>query len=216
MAANRTRHSGGTALLGGLVSCGLCGRHMLTTYTENGREARYVCHQLAIAFGGPRCQSISAHCVDAAVAVAMLEALSPSAIAIALQLAEDHDLERQQLRRHCTQRLERADYAPALPRRRYESVDRDNRLVARTLERDWDAALATEQKSRDDHHRALQRQPEQLSDADKTVVRQLAADVPALWCAFSTTATDRQVRRPTPSPELPCRLSEPAPMPSVC
>ncbi|MET0194017.1 MAG: zinc ribbon domain-containing protein, partial [Hyphomicrobiaceae bacterium] len=44
MAANRTRYSGtprgGTALLGGLVSCGVCGRRMFTTYTENGREAR--------------------------------------------------------------------------------------------------------------------------------------------------------------------------------
>ena len=51
MAANRTRYSGtprgGTALLGGLVSCGVCGRRMFTTYTENGREARYVCHQMA-------------------------------------------------------------------------------------------------------------------------------------------------------------------------
>src|SRR4051812_25671491 len=83
MAANRTRYRGtprgGTALLGGLVSCGVCGRRMFTTYTENGREARYVCHQMALTFGAPRCQSISAQCVDALISAAMLEALSPSA-----------------------------------------------------------------------------------------------------------------------------------------
>src|SRR5215207_2020447 len=54
MAANRTRYSGtprgGAALLGGLVACGVCGWRMFTTYTENGREARYVCHQMAITF----------------------------------------------------------------------------------------------------------------------------------------------------------------------
>src|SRR4051794_5594377 len=98
MAANRTRYSGtprgGTALLGGLVSCGVCGRRMFTTYTENGREARYVCHQMAVTFGAPRCQSISAQCVDALISAAMLEALSPSAIEVSLQVAEDLELER--------------------------------------------------------------------------------------------------------------------------
>jgi DNA invertase Pin-like site-specific DNA recombinase len=196
MATNRTRYSGtprgGAALLGGLVSCGLCGRRMFTTYNENGREARYVCHQMATTFGAPRCQSISAHCVDAAVSAAMLEALSPSAIEVSLQVAEDLELERRQLHGQWKQRLERAAYETALARRRYESVDPDNRLVARTLERDWDAALVAEQKLSDDHHRALQREPEQLSEADKTAVRHLAENIPALWSAPSTTATDRQ------------------------
>src|SRR4051812_31380978 len=150
MAANRTRYSGtprgGSALLGGLVSCGVCGRRMFTTYNENGREARYVCHQMAVTFGAPRCQSISAQCVDALISAAMLEALSPSAIEVSLRVAEDLELERQQLRGQWKQRLERASYETALARRRYESVDPTNRLVARTLERDWDVALAAEQK----------------------------------------------------------------------
>jgi excisionase family DNA binding protein len=196
MAANRTRYSGtprgGTALLGGLVSCGVCGRRMFTTYTENGREARYVCHQMAITFGAPRCQSISAHCVDALISAAMLEALSPSAIEVSLQVAEDLELERQQLRGQWKQRLERASYETALARRRYESVDPTNRLVARTLERDWDVALAAEQKLGADYHRAVSREPEQLSDEEKRAVRRLADDVPTLWRATSTTASDRQ------------------------
>jgi len=196
MAANRTRYSGtprgGTALLGGLVSCGVCGRRMFTTYTENGREARYVCHQMAITFGAPRCQSISAQCVDALISAAMLEALSPSAIEVSLQVAEDLELERQQLRGQWKQRLERASYETALARRRYESVDPTNRLVARTLERDWDVALAAEQKLGDDYNRAVSREPEQLSDEEKRAVRRLADDVPTLWRATSTTASDRQ------------------------
>lgn len=68
MAMNRSRHTdvprGGAALLGGLISCGRCGRRMLTTYTDDGREVRYVCHQLATIYGEPRCQSISAWPVD--------------------------------------------------------------------------------------------------------------------------------------------------------
>ncbi|RWD62209.1 MAG: recombinase family protein, partial [Mesorhizobium sp.] len=122
----------------------------------------------------------------------MLEALSPSAIDVSLQVAEDIELERQQLHEGWKQRLERADYETALARRRYEAVDPDNRLVARTLERDWKAALATKQALADDHQRALARQPERLTAQEKDAVRQLAEDVPSLWKAQSTTSRDRQ------------------------
>ena len=196
MAANRTRYSGtprgGAALLGGLVSCGVCGRRMFTTYTENGREARYVCHQMATTFGAPRCQSISAHCVDELVGAAMLNALTPSAIAVSLQVAEDIELERRRLHGQWKQRLERAAYETALARRRYESVDPTNRLVARTLERDWEAALAGEQTLGEEYQRAVAREPERLSEAEQRAVQRLADDIPALWHASSTTAQDRQ------------------------
>ena len=196
MAANRTRYSGvprgGAALLGGLVACGVCGRRMLTTYNDEGHEARYVCAQMATTFGAPRCQSISARPVDACLSALMLGALAPSAIEVSLQVAEDLELERQQLHRQWRQRLERAEYETALARRRYEAVDPQNRLVARTLERDWEAALAAEQALRSDHERALSREPERLSEEDRAAVRRLAEDIPALWHAPSTTAHDRQ------------------------
>ncbi|SFM88046.1 DNA-binding protein [Methylobacterium pseudosasicola] len=92
----------------------------------------------------------------------------------------------------CRQRLERAAYETALAPRRYESVDPDNRLVARTLEHDWEAALATEQKHAEAHCEAVSREPERLSEVEKATVQRLAEDVPALWHAPSTTARDRQ------------------------
>src|SRR4051794_38225913 len=117
---------------------------MFTTYTENGREARYVCHQMAVTFGAPRCQWISAPRVDALISAAMLEALTPSAIEVSLQVAEDLELERQQVRGQWKHRLERGSYGSAVARRRDESGDPSKRLVARTLEREWDVALAAE------------------------------------------------------------------------
>jgi DNA invertase Pin-like site-specific DNA recombinase len=196
MAANRARHSGiprgGAALLGGLVSCGLCGRRMFTGYNDDGREARYACNQMATTFGAPRCQSISARPVDTCVSALMLEALSPSAIDVSLQVAEDIEIQRQQMHERWKQRLERADYETILTRRRYEAVDPDNRLVARTLERDWEAALAARQVLDDEHQRALSRQPERLTETEKDAVRRLAEDIPSIWMAASTTARDRQ------------------------
>ena len=196
MAANRNRYPGiprgGGALLGGLVACGMCGRRMFTGYNDDGHEARYVCNQMAATFGAPRCQSISACPVDEHVSALMLSALAPSAIEVSLQVAEDLELERQQLHEQWKQRLERAGYETALARRRYEAVDPQNRLVARTLERDWEAALTAEQALRAEHERALARAPERLTEEEKATVRRLASDIPALWRAPTTTARDRQ------------------------
>jgi excisionase family DNA binding protein len=196
MAANRARHDGvprgGPALLGGLVRCGRCGRRMSVAYHDNGREARYQCCHLAVTFGGPRCQSVSAQPVDALVTELILAALAPSAIEVSLQLAEDIELERAERHRRWAQRLERARYETALARRRYEAVDPENRLVARTLERDWEAALAAEQALEAEHARELARQPSRLQAAEMEAIRSLAEDVPALWRAPTTTQKDRQ------------------------
>ncbi|MEW9613002.1 hypothetical protein AB3G45_03995 [Shinella sp. S4-D37] len=122
----------------------------------------------------------------------ILEALSPAAIDVSIQVAEDIELDRQQLHDGWKQRLERADHETALARRRYEAVDPDNRLVARTLERDWEAAIATKQALAEHRQRAIARQPARLTAQEKDTVRRLAEDVPALWRAQSTTSRDRQ------------------------
>ena len=196
MAANRSKHDGvprgGTALLGGLIRCGQCGRRMTIAYHNNGHEARYVCSQLATTFGGPRCQSISAQPVDGLIGELILAALAPSAIEVSLQLAEDLDLERAERARQWVQRLERTRYETALARRRYEAVDPQNRLVARTLERDWEAALAAEHTAQAEHERELARQPARLQAAEQESIRHLAEDVPSLWHAPTTKAADRQ------------------------
>lgn len=197
MAANRTTHNGvpqgGPALLSGLIRCGQCGRRMSVGYHNNGREAHYQCWQLATTFGGPRCQSVSAQPVDKFVADLILAAFVPSAIEVSLQLAEDIELEHAARQRHWVQRLERARYETTLARRRYEAVDPENQLVARTLEREWETALAAEQALQRAHERELARQPARLQAGEMAAVRRLAEDVPALWQAPTATPADRQM-----------------------
>ena len=68
-----------------------------------------------------------------------------------------------------------------------------NRLVARTLERDREAALGPEQTLDAARARGMARQPARLQAAELDATRGLAEDVPALWHAPTTTATDRQM-----------------------
>jgi DNA invertase Pin-like site-specific DNA recombinase len=196
VAANRSQHKGiargGPALLAGLLVCGRCGQRMVTQYPNGGRFLRYSCSRAAVNYGAAACQSLSGRALDALVANLMLEALRPAALEVNLQLIEDLELERTALQRQWQQRLERARYEAERARRQYDAVEPENRLVARTLEQRWEAALAGELHLKADHDRFLAGQPLPLSPAEQAAIRRLAEDIPALWTAPSTTAADRQ------------------------
>jgi hypothetical protein len=64
--------------------------------------------------------------------------------------------------------------------------------VARTLERAWEEKLAVQQQLDEEYHRVVSRQPRTLTDEERAAIRQLAADIPALWDAPTTTLPDRK------------------------
>ena len=74
----------------------------------------------------------------------------------------------------------------------YDSVEPENRLVARTLERAWEEKLLAQQQLEEEYHRVERQQARVLSAAERAAIRHLAADIPALWAAPTTTAVDRK------------------------
>lgn len=182
----------GPSLLSGLVRCGHCGRRMVARYHNNGHRLRYECNQQALNYGEPRCQSLVGEVLDDFVGQQVLSALEPAALEISLKVAEDVEAERAQLHRHWQQRLERARYQVERAARQYQAVEPEHRLVARTLERQWEEALAAEADLKADYDRFLTEQPAVLSGEERAAIRRLASDIPALWRAATTTAADRQ------------------------
>jgi hypothetical protein len=71
-------------------------------------------------------------------------------------------------------------------------VEPENRLVARTLERQWEETLAAEEELRREYERFMSQQPPCLSVEERNAIRKLASDIPAIWHASSTTPTERQ------------------------
>jgi excisionase family DNA binding protein len=194
--ANRSKHKGvprgGPSLLTGVLFCGRCGHRMVTCYRNNGRDLSYGCTWDHINYGTARCQSLSGRALDELIAGLVLEVLRPSAIEVSLQMAEDVELERTQRHRHWALRLEQAHYEVERAERQYNAVEPENRLVVRTLEQRWEAALATEARLREEHARFLVREPARLTAADCEMIRHLAEDVPALWRAETTTPAERK------------------------
>ena len=144
------------------------------------------------AYGEPFCQSLKAAPVDAQVTRLVLQALEPAALEISLAVANDLEAERAALERQWRQRLERAQYEVDRARRRYASVEPENRLVARTLEKDWETAMAAQARLMADHDRFQRERPRTPSPAEFAAIRNLADDLPALWQAATTTQAERQ------------------------
>jgi DNA invertase Pin-like site-specific DNA recombinase len=134
----------GPALLQGLVVCGRCGRRMTVRYHHRrGVEVPdYHCSGEAIQGGGPRCLVVPGQGVDAAIAQLLLDTVTPLALEVALTVQAELEARADEADRLRRQQVERAHQRAELARRRYLAVDPDNRLVADTLEADWNDASA--------------------------------------------------------------------------
>jgi hypothetical protein len=182
----------GPSLLSGLLLCGRCGLRMATQYTNNGTGLRYVCSRMLTDYGEPLCQSLSGAPLDAHIRQLLFAALEPAALQISLQVAEDLEAQRAQRHKQWSQRLERAAFEAERAERQYQAVEPENRLVARTLEQRWEAALAARAALNADYERFVATEPKALSETERECIRRLATDIPALWQAPSTSDAERQ------------------------
>jgi hypothetical protein len=184
----------GTALLQGLAICGRCGRRMTVRYhTRGGAQVPdYQCQNRCIQDGTARCQAIPGAVVDHAVGALLLDTLTPHALEVALTVQAELDTraaEADALRR---QAVERARHRSDLARRRYLAVDPDNRLVADSLEADWNDALRALQTAHEDYERASAAARIALTDEVKQQISSLATDFPGLWSNPNTPQRDRK------------------------
>jgi hypothetical protein len=85
------------------------------------------------------------------------------------------EAERADVDRHWRQRIERAAYEAGLTRRQYAAVDPDNRLVARTLERQWEEALTEQARLEAEYQRHQREQPKALSRDEISRIRDQAS-----------------------------------------
>ena len=182
----------GAALLSGLLLCGKCNRRMSVHYHAASGRHRYACMAMRCDYGEDSCQGLAGPPLDAFVTERVLEALQPAALALSLEAAQHVEGEREQLDALWQKRLERADYQAQRAARQYRLVEPENRLVARQLEREWEAQLAEQKQLAVEYDRHQQQQPRLLSETERQAIQHLAEDIPALWHAPQTTAAERK------------------------
>ncbi|HET6951421.1 MAG TPA: recombinase family protein, partial [Acidimicrobiales bacterium] len=193
LAANRTNTGArppreGNALCQGIIHCGGCGKPMRTNYHSDQRPS-YECSSRADRATTPTCRSVVAATVDTAVAAALLQALTPEQVALALCAADEVAGRHQRVSRAAELAVERARYDADRAERAFHACEPENRLVARSLEARWETRLAAVVEAT----AALDAARDTLSPLpSRADLEKLAADLPGLWHAPTTSDKDRK------------------------
>ena len=184
----------GPALLQGRAMCGHCGAHFRVRYAaRRGRqEAWYVCDRAHNYRGDSSCQSIAGPAVDAAVGRLIAEQMTPAAVELILDIRKEIEDRREEADRLRGRAVERAQIDADLAQRRFMLVDPNNRLVADTLEGEWNEKLRILAVAREDRERARQHDPSTLNEAVRARLAAMAVDFNKVWTDSDTPHRERK------------------------
>jgi DNA invertase Pin-like site-specific DNA recombinase len=176
---------GGAALLTGLVRCGLCGHAMQVAY-KDGRF-QYTCRAAQARYAKPTCQYLSGGPIDAAVLEEFFRVLRPAEIDALERVSARQVEHHQELLRHLGQEVTRLEYAARRAERQYNAVDPENRLIAATLEKRWEVALAEfeQAKARLAEARAQALQPALIPAELREAFADVGRRLPEVWPRLS-------------------------------
>jgi DNA invertase Pin-like site-specific DNA recombinase len=182
----------GPSLLQGIVLCGICGRRMSVRYQRDGSLVIYECSQAHTQLAVKTCQTMRGERIDQTVAECFLKAIEPARLEIALSALAQLEARAKQIDQQARRQIERVQYEADLACRRYRAVDPDNRLVARSLEREWNEKLLEVDRLEREYQVLPKPTALMLSAEQREQIRQLAQDLPALWDAPTTTFAQRK------------------------
>lgn len=183
----------GSALLQGLATCGRCGRHMRVYYQgKNSTPGYYCANSQALNGRGTWCLRVGGVRVDQAVVETFLAAISPAGLEAAILAQSLGEAQDQSALKQYRLQVERARYEAERAERRFHSVEPENRLVARTLETEWESKLQDQRTLEAEWARKEQEQRLQLTDPQREQIRALGSDLKRVWDAPTTTARDRK------------------------
>jgi DNA invertase Pin-like site-specific DNA recombinase len=132
----------GKALLQGIATCGRCARRLKIYYQGKHSTPGYYCPASHIVNGrGMYCLRVGGLRIDQAVSRAFLDAIAPAGIEAALLAEKNIEVDHQAALDQWRLQVERLRYDAEKAERRYRTVEPENRLVARTLETEWEQRL---------------------------------------------------------------------------
>jgi DNA invertase Pin-like site-specific DNA recombinase len=184
----------GPALLQGLAVCGVCGRRMTVRYhqRQGNLVVDYMCHHESTQHGQGLCQLISGSGIDQAVEELLLEMVQPVTLELAFAVQKELQARLEEVDQLRRRQMEHARYEADLARTRFMQVDPNNRLVADTLEADWNDKLRALTEAQEQYEQQRQKDRTVLDEASRQKVLALAQDLPRLWHDPNTSDQDRK------------------------
>ena len=173
----------GPALLQGLAICAKCGERMTVRYHSQGgrRVPDYVCQRRGIQRGEPLCQNLHGGGLDAAIGQLLVEMVTPLTLEVALAVQQELESRCDEGDRLRRREVEQARYVTDLARQRYMQCHPDNRLVADSLEAEWNHALRALAAAQERYEQQQQADRAGLDDQQRASIMALAQDFRRLW-----------------------------------
>ena len=173
----------GSALLQGIAICGRCGKKMNLMYKAGtpGLHPIYVCLKLRQRSVEERCQYIPGVEIDKAIGELLIESVTPLALEVALNVQAQLHARLEEADGLRKKQVERAQYEVELARHRYMQVDPKNRLVADSLEADWNEKLRVAREAQEEYTRQCAVDEQVLTSEQRERILSLASDFPRLW-----------------------------------
>jgi DNA invertase Pin-like site-specific DNA recombinase len=173
----------GTALLQGRAVCGCCGRYLRARYAERRErlEAWYVCDRAHGSRGEPNCQSIAGAPVDEAIGELISAKMTPAAVELALEIRKEIEARHEEADRLRLRAVERAQIEADLAQRRFMLVDPGNRLVADTLEGEWNDKLRALANAQEERRRGQREDRRAIDDVIRDRLTTMTTDFKTLW-----------------------------------
>lgn len=171
----------GSALLTGLVRCGHCGHAMYVAYKEN--RFQYISQMANSRYAKANCQYLTGHPIDEVVVQEFFRVLQPAEIDALERVNAKQTEHHRELEHHLEQDVRRLEYAAKRAERQYDSVEPENRLIASTLEKRWEEALAEleQAKARLAELKAQSPQPVAIPAELREAFADAGRRLPELW-----------------------------------
>jgi DNA invertase Pin-like site-specific DNA recombinase len=184
----------GPALLQGLAVCGLCGSRMHVRYNKKGdqRITNYVCWARGRGYADPMCQSILGAEIDSAISDLALKTVTPMAIEVSLAVQQEVSQRVEEGDNIRQRQVQRAQYEVDKAKQRYMYVDPTNRLVAESLEAEWNEKLRKLSSTKEDTQRQRIKDRIVIDEEQRKKIMSLVADCPSVWNDPNTPNRERK------------------------
>lgn len=173
----------GPALLQGLAVCGICGVRMSVRYRRRNDRLlpTYTCCTRTMEYQEPPCQSLHGEAIDAAIGHLLVELMKPMALELSMAVHDEIQQRLDEADRLRRMHVDSAQYEVDLARQRYMQVDPCRRLVADSLEANWNEKLRALEAAREEYERGRKADRARLDDEQRKRILELTNDFPALW-----------------------------------
>jgi hypothetical protein len=154
-------------------------RTVSSAHQRNLRD--YLYQSRRIQRGKPVCQQIPGSALDDAIGKLLIDTVTPLTLEVALAVQTELESRCDETERLRSHEVERARYQSDQARRRFMHVDPGNRLVADTLEAEWNQALRALADAKERYEKQRQSDRAGLTDEQRAAIIALATDFPRLW-----------------------------------